>query len=209
MLISYRSLLSRIKFMKNISPEERLLKLIRGERKSADSRTQDGFSSSFVFDRACYSHKTFRAVKWTLFAFLFAACAYFIFCIFKPGFYSGRFNLQELSRERIFEEQLSIGGDLKTVDAYLKDIGNRQIFNNIAPEEPLKQANIIQADVVKDINLLGIISGDNPQAILEDKNTQKTYYLNKGQSISDFVVEDIKEGRVILNYKGQKLELYM
>jgi len=195
--------------MKNISPEERLLKLIRGERKGAGAGQKECLAASFSLDRAGNSLKTFHIVKWSLFAVFFVSCAYFIFCILNPGRYAANFGLAELSGGQVFEEQSAVDSNLKSIDAYLQDIADRQIFNNSVQEEPLKQSNIIQTDVVKDINLLGIISGDNPQAILEDKNTQKTYYLNKGQSIADFVVEDIKEGKVILNYKGEKLELYM
>lgn len=208
MLILYKGFLNRIKFMKNISPEERLLKLIRGEKKAAELFPKEG-TAVFPLERVWCSQKTFGIVKWTLFVLLFAACAYFIFCILRPKVYSGRFNSQKLPEESILEEELASGRDVKSIDAYLKDIGDRQIFNKIALEEPSKQADVVKTDAVKDINLLGIISGDNPQAILEDKNTQKTYYLNIGQSIADFVVEDIKDGRVILNYNGAKLELYM
>lgn len=208
MLILYKGFLNRIKFMKNISPEERLLKLIRGEKKAAELFPKEG-TAVFSLERVWCSQKTFGIVKWTLFVLLFAACAYFIFCILRPKVYSGRFNSQKLPEESILEEELASGRDVKSIDAYLKDIGDRQIFNKIALEEPSKQADVVKTDAVKDINLLGIISGDNPQAILEDKNTQKTYYLNIGQSIADFVVEDIKDGRVILNYNGAKLELYM
>ena len=55
--------------------------------------------------------------------------------------------------------------------------------------------------------LLGIITGDEDQAVIEDKSGEKSYFLYKGDSFKDFTVYDIKESRVILDYRGEKIEL--
>ncbi|MCM8789708.1 MAG: hypothetical protein NC916_01615, partial [Candidatus Omnitrophica bacterium] len=78
----------------------------------------------------------------------------------------------------------------------------------VQPEAKKGNANI-DLEATKDLKLLGIIFGDNPQAIIEDAKNQKTYYLNREQSIGDFIVEDIRDGKVILDYQGQKFELYL
>ena len=68
---------------------------------------------------------------------------------------------------------------------------------------------VSNTDLVKQLNLVGIIAGENPQAVIEDKNTQKTYYLNKGQFLGEIQLEDILEGKIIINHKGQRFELYL
>ncbi len=60
---------------------------------------------------------------------------------------------------------------------------------------------------IQDLNLLGIVSGDNPQAIIEDKKSQKTYFLKKGDFLGDFELKDIQKGKVILDLSGQQFEL--
>jgi len=60
---------------------------------------------------------------------------------------------------------------------------------------------------IANLNLLGIIKGDNTQAIIEDKNLKKTFFLYKGDSIGDLKVYDIKDNVVILDYNGEKIEL--
>lgn len=60
---------------------------------------------------------------------------------------------------------------------------------------------------IQDLSLMGIISGDNPQAAIQDKKTQKVYYVSKGESVADFLIEDIQDGKIILGYKGQRYEL--
>lgn len=59
------------------------------------------------------------------------------------------------------------------------------------------------------LGLVGIVPGDNPQAIVEDKKNQKTYYLVKGQSINGITVEDINEDKVVLEYRGKSMTLFL
>ena len=59
------------------------------------------------------------------------------------------------------------------------------------------------------LGLVGIVPGDNPQAIIEDKKDQKTYYLVKGQSINGITVEDINEDKVVLEYRDKKMTLFL
>lgn len=68
-------------------------------------------------------------------------------------------------------------------------------------------AKIAPLELLKGYTLAGVITGENPQAILEDKTTKKTYFLNKGQYLEDFKIDDIMEGKVILELEGQRFEL--
>lgn len=60
---------------------------------------------------------------------------------------------------------------------------------------------------LKDLSLKGIIAGDKPQAIIEDEKNKKSYFLYKGESVNDIKVEDIQPDRVILRVNGELLEL--
>ncbi len=59
------------------------------------------------------------------------------------------------------------------------------------------------------IGLVGIIPGNDPQAIIEDKKSQQTYYLKKGQAVNGITVEDIDGGRVSLDCRGKKMTLLL
>lgn len=72
-------------------------------------------------------------------------------------------------------------------------------------EPPVKK--ISREEIMGSLNLLGIITGDNNQAIIEDKTLKKTYFLYKGDSFGGLKVYDIKESAVILEYNGEKIEL--
>ena len=58
------------------------------------------------------------------------------------------------------------------------------------------------------LTLKGIMAGNPAQAILEDSQTNKTYFATVGQAVVDgAVLEQVLENRVILNLDGEKIEL--
>jgi len=73
-------------------------------------------------------------------------------------------------------------------------------------KEPHRNMVPIQ-DIRANLNLLGIVTGDNNQAIIEDKNLKKTFFLYKGDNLGELKVYEIKNNAVILDYKGEKIEL--
>lgn len=99
-------------------------------------------------------------------------------------------------------------------DYYSAKAGSRNIFAPVATEEtkaqtaPVEQGPKLE-DVKGQLSLLGVVSGETPQAIIEDKRTQKTYFLNKGSTFDDIEVGDIFENKVILTYKGKQFELVL
>lgn len=94
---------------------------------------------------------------------------------------------------------------------YIQKIGNRRMFATLVREPQIQEASpvIPQGELLKDISLVGIVTAAPAQAIIEDRKTQKTYYVGKGQFIDEYKIEDIQEGKIILEHNGQKYELYM
>jgi cell division protein FtsL len=111
------------------------------------------------------------------------------------------------------------------LDVFIFKNKNSEIPQNVLIKEnevqPVKEDIQEDADIVKEqpkniipihdikanLNLLGIVTGDNNQAIIEDKNLKKTFFLYKGDNIGELKVYDIKNNAVILDYKGEKIEL--
>ena len=95
---------------------------------------------------------------------------------------------------------------------YADIISQHALFKAAAEEQ--KQPVVVDTlpqvsplELLSNYYLAGVVSGQSPQAIIEDKKAQKTYFLGKGQSLGEFKIHDIMEGKVILDFKGQKLEL--
>ncbi len=58
------------------------------------------------------------------------------------------------------------------------------------------------------LTLMGIVAGDSPQAIIEDAETKKTFFVTAGQMVVDgAVVEQVLSNRVVLSVAGEKIEL--
>ena len=58
------------------------------------------------------------------------------------------------------------------------------------------------------LTLTGIVAGDPAQAIIEDSQGNKTYFLTAGQATADgAVLKQILENGVILDLDGEKIEL--
>lgn len=77
------------------------------------------------------------------------------------------------------------------------------------PEITVKKevSTVSKQELIKDLNVLGIVTGDNNQAIIEDKKTNKTLFLYKGDTFGGFTVYEVKNNEVILDYNGEKINL--
>lgn len=198
----------------NISPEEKLLRLIRGTKnkeaavspqaqnketgKPASGHRKPGVNIFINFRNRI----SLNRVVWSVFIL---AVIYLVFSLSYPllglGKINGKVNLPQAAIGQTAFKQ-----EAKPLDYYVEGVKNRYIFG---ANPGVASTEVASADLVKDINLVGIIAGDIPQAIIEDKKSQKTYYLNKGQSFGEFQVTDIQESKIILNYRGQNYELHL
>jgi len=58
------------------------------------------------------------------------------------------------------------------------------------------------------LTLLGIVPGEPSQAIIEDSQTKKTYFVSPGQPIVEgAVLDQVLDNHVILDLQGEKIEL--
>lgn len=197
----------------NILPEERLLKLIRVNKKTkapvaVTADINHGKKHNIKSFSINLPHLAFgKVIKFIFFVSLF----YLIISLMHPIFALREIKLPKIGTKEktiVQKEIPAVKPAIKPYEFYSLGIKQRKIFSNAAAnlEKPIGAAS---ADLIKDINLVGILSGESPQAIIEDKKAQKTNYLRKGQFIGQLQLEDILEGKIILNYEGQRYELYL
>ena len=207
----------------NISPEEKLLRLIRGQKKPVAALAKKSTTSITVlkptlnqpiftpFQKRLSGAQIQTAILMVFIISLF----YFIFVFVYPVFKPDKMELPRITQKNAVApktESRSEGLKEKPFDFYLQAIKDRQIFGvptEIETRAPAVAMGNGASESLNDINLQGIISGENPQAIIVDKKTQKTYYVTQGQFIGEFRIVDIQEGKIIISYKGQKFEIYL
>ena len=74
-----------------------------------------------------------------------------------------------------------------------------------APSQPVSSS---AKELAARLTLMGIVSGNPPQAIIEDAQTKKTYFVTAGQSVVEgAVLEQVLDNRVVLSLMGEKIEL--
>jgi len=62
--------------------------------------------------------------------------------------------------------------------------------------------------LVARFSVLGIVGGNPAQAIVEDAQTNKTYFVSVGQHVVEgLIVQEIRRDRVVLDFHGESIEL--
>lgn len=220
----------------DISPEERLLRLIRSkkpqpvpeEEERATTLKQESPIPLAVTDTGTPFKKGLRWANCRPslkladilrfenlnLALVFLLIGVVIYSI--PIFLKKPRNVIEDLEERIKPAKKSLNPEereFKTppLSYFVQEVNSRNIFSPIAkedakPETPVDEGPKME-DIKEQLSLLGVIGGDKPQAIIEDKKMQKTYFLNKGGIFDQVQVKDILDNKVILIYKDQEFEL--
>jgi hypothetical protein len=102
------------------------------------------------------------------------------------------------------------------VSYYLERAQQRDIFKMGIPEVMVEEAEIEEPvaaptsqaiDAISALRLVGISWSAEPDAMIEDTRTMRTYFVHKGQTIGDIIVEAIFKDKVVLSYKGEEVEL--
>ena len=205
--------------MRADSPEDRLLRLIKGKHQKSDAKEISSFDKKPSF--ALFAKKIFlkskifkpsflKSINKALAATLIILVIYFVSGFLIPPYKNIGYIIQEEGASPVgtVPEEKPISSRVEDYSVYSKSIEGKELFSAPIAEGPGEPASS-EIDVSKRFNLVGIIAGDQPQAIIEDKETQKTYYLYKGQSFSGVTVQEIGEGKVTLSYKGREISLVL
>ncbi|MEW5758169.1 MAG: hypothetical protein AB1755_01670 [Candidatus Omnitrophota bacterium] len=177
---------------KNITPEEKLLKIIKADT-SPLNRQKIKTKPNFSF-----------LLNTVLIIFIIFLCAYLIFNIFIK---------QPQDKEVVLVEKKEDSKELPLQHLTLnidKDIF--AIENQEAKEENLQTSKGQPSEIfinrmLSQFNLVGIIAVN--EAIIEDRNTNKTYFVHKGETFLGIKIKDIKEDKVILESNGQEAQLVL
>lgn len=74
--------------------------------------------------------------------------------------------------------------------------------------EPVGAAEGIAAiDAVSKFKVVGIILDGNPQAVLQDRQDNRSVFVHQGDHVAGFLVKDIREGKVVLSTQNHEWEL--
>jgi hypothetical protein len=99
------------------------------------------------------------------------------------------------------------------VGTYLAAIANPRLFRypeKPKPASPAKEATqraLGVPSIAGFLELAGIIGGENPQAVLRDRRNGDTYFVSKGEAVSDVTIKEVRERSVVLQVADGEIEL--
>ena len=187
------------------TPEERLLKLIRkGPRPSAlaGAKKKDSLWGTASKDS---DQNFFKPLE----RFLVIVIALFFLYIVYIFFFTGQDPRAVLTQaEKSFQKEefeKIVVAEVRPSAYYTLPVQQRNIFGNSSSVPVIAAASV--PELTRNLKLVGIILGKTPEAVIEDTEGKQTFFLKKGESFKNAIVEEIQEKKVILLVGGQRIEL--
>lgn len=206
---------------RDFSPEEKLLRLIKGSAKKDSDKNkteanpllqQSGSGSS----KAISAAMSFRirgintkSVNPVLLIIFICLLAYFLIDVTHNPYYKKETEIvAEAEKEPIAMKEKALSG-MEPYSYYTTGVEDRNVFLPQESEVSPVMAGPSMEEISSNLSLIGIIAGDKPQAIIEDKKAGKSYFLYKGGLVGQAKIIDISEDRVMMEYNGQTFELVL
>lgn len=209
---------------KDFSPEEKLLRLIKGSKKKepqkarsaaaspeAPSPSPKGARTEAVYHAPGKTAFNMRRLNYIFTAALAGLLLYFAYDIFFPSYEADKIDISRANEAPAKYVKPKEGGiaDAKPYSEYSSAIRGRNIFLPQQTEAAPVVTGPSLDEVSANLSLIGIVAGPRPQAIIENKRTGKSYFLYKGSLVDKAKVLEILEGSVIMEYQGEKFELVL
>ena len=220
----------------DISPEERLLHFIRkdanpssredekaakhleaaevkGISQNASSSKRDSRRGFPLFEVLTSIRREedvgFNLINRTLLAILFILGIYLLidFFMVNPSRIKQRLSAFKETEGTVLEMPGEPARAVKPVAYYTQSVKSRNLFTAPGAQSGPSLPSPSFMEMISKLKLQGIISGANPQAIIEDTKTKQTYFLKPGQRIGEIELKQILPGKVLLNYNDQEVEL--
>jgi len=205
-----------------VPSEEKLLKLIRKKEKPGSIGRGTGnpeFSASHKA-RSAGSANRIQYINRIFFVLIFVFLGFISLKVLRYAPIEEEMSLKMDTGEPLLQQNFDFSG-ARPFAEYVQSLEKRNIFDFEVPQmEPvmnLVNMEIIEPDpvveepvpdVASTLKLVGIVLSNVPEAIVENQqNNNETVFLRKGDQINGAVVEEIKEGILTLNVRGQKVEL--
>lgn len=125
---------------------------------------------------------------------------------------SGGQDTAAVSSSEAPDNAVSVSTDqARSFQEYQKIASDKELFTPVHSsdvKDMVSDGNRIY-ELAKELKLVGIMPGERPQAIIEDKRSGQTLFLRKGDLIDAMQISDILEGKVILSYGEDNITLSM
>lgn len=201
------------------SPEERLLALIRGKGKaSAQASAQPAEAAGAVMAAAPSAKKSSQPLQWThlvmagLAVVLLGEGIFIVYQLVQPPPVVAVPVVPPSPKEVVappepLHDVPSLAGSVTRPLFGAFTPAASPAGNDSAPQQHVGPSELAKQLVTR-LTLTGIVAGESPQAVIEDNETKKTYFVTVGQVVAEgAVLEQVLDNRIILDLSGEKISL--
>ena len=140
----------------------------------------------------------------------------FVYVLYSLAFVEDNYSLTKLvsypagsARQVVGDKQ----SQEKDYSAFLKDVAGKKIFAPVKIKKAKTKKTVDRSKlkkVIESLRVAGIIGTGGKKVIIEDKRKNTTFHLRQGETfLGDIRVEKISNDSVVLDYQGEKFELYL
>ncbi|MCK4400785.1 hypothetical protein KAW08_00595 [bacterium] len=195
--------------MNSFHPEDRLLRLIRGEK-----REQTG-SNWLKQALSMLKIEPFISINQILPVIISVLLVYMAYIWIRPGtseemlIPSSRVIDSRVANSRVVSLK-STDKKLKPSSFYSSMAKKRNLFKQLTANPViLPETRIDIGQLVEDLKLIGIVLDERTQAIIENRKTKSVLYLNEGSAVGELKVSKISESSVTLSYGTETIDLFL
>lgn len=206
---------------RDFSPEEKLLRLIKGSVKKDTDKNKAETNSTFrkngsglVMPISSVMSSIVRGINIkganpVLLIIFICLLVYFLIDVAHNPYYKKETEIvAEAEKEPAAVKEKALSG-IEPYSYYASGVDDRNVFLPQESEISPVMAGPSVEEISSNFSLIGIIAGDKPQAIIEDKKAGKSYFLYKGGLVGQAKIIDISEDRVTMEYNGRTFELVL
>ncbi len=217
--------------VKDLPPEERLLRLIKGTHKKDEPSEKKPQKSNVETQKETPQEKPelkkapapisigvkekrldpFKITIILLIGLFAIGILYFSYEFFGQRRQPPIIDIEKLissetkpAEEKPMEEKKPITKEEEEMPPEIRELFGAPVTRETPPL--IKEGPSI-SELARDLVLVGVITGDNPQAIIQDKRTRQSFYVYEGESVLEFKIKRIEKATVILEYNGETLKL--
>ncbi|MDD5680146.1 MAG: type II secretion system protein N [Candidatus Omnitrophica bacterium] len=215
---------------KDFSPEEKLLRLIKGSGKkyapkdSAETKAALPQSGAPAYYKSDDSHAVRAASVFPPFkikdintkginpvfaVILIGLLLYLAFDLISMPYSKKEVNIISGIEQEPAAARGKAASAIEPYSYYSSQIESKNIFSSQESETSTAVSGPSLEEVSSNLSLIGIIAGDRPQAIIEDKKAGKSIFLYKGGLVGQAKIVDILDDKVVMEYNGQTFELML
>lgn len=208
----------------NVTPEEKLLNLIKkGKDNSKDKpeelKQEESVGKPLAAPKVSTSIprkikikyvKSFSILNNFLIIAVVCNIIYMVFSYIYP-YRPGTETLEKIDVKREDQKLGDTPRPLPPLSHYTGVVSTRQMFKLYEAPKPKPvgppKPKVTLQQLLAGYTFVGVIFGDVPQAIVEEKRSGQSFYLTAGQYLGEIKVEKIERGRITVSYEDEMIDI--